>query len=574
MTTGCTPKYNQQTRELRDQLEKLNTEHAELSRNEKRLAAIAKRSQAADVTMASDNRDRPAPRERIPYNSEVQRAQTALNRKIAALEEFYAKGERMKRSGPQKVYSAIRDTFMASILASFKVYGKLAGAVGAGHVSSLIADATRTAAKTLIPGVRGIANQAPRYGVGINPRALAARAKGAVEAPREAYNQMKYGQAAMESAHGKINKMSDEYFTFAGTLKDAWQTPGLMNKISETARTVSSYVGRTHAAEKEFLVQPERRETEYRVSEHLAKSLKEQGLSQEEAQHYMTQDTVQAAIGARAVERGYDAKMQGKNAINTGIDAMVGTWARSKNAGANFGAFLFNMIEPVRKIGMNIADRQLHNLGGSAYALREAMGKDKMTPERADYIMENIGRQGVGAAMLAIGALYYTKFGGVPGVFSKKDSPRKKDEEGNLLKPGESEWVGTEAFHSAEFGLLQIGASMADVYHKEYGRKKGPQLAIDTILSPVGNWFIRTIPYTDTARRWAATAYRGRGEKEGLPGTVSEIAGNMAGGFIPGAVRNVAQWTDDRPGYYRPRNFAEQIEQGVPYLNQNVPKRP
>ena len=386
-------------------------------------------------------------------------------------------------------------------------------------------------------------------------------------------NQVKYGQAAMESAHGKINKMSDEYFTFAGTLKDAWQTPGLMNKISETARTVSSYVGRTHAAEKELLVQPERRETEYRVSEHLAESLKKQGLSEEEARNYMSQETVQAAIGARAVERGYDAKMQGKNAINSGIDANIGVWQRSKSAGANFAAFVFNMIEPVRKIGMNIADRQLHNIGGSAYALREAMGKDKMTPERADYIMENIGRQGVGATLLTIGALYYTKFGGVPGVFSKKDSPKKKDEAGNLLKPGESEWVGTEMFHSAEFGLLQIGASMADVYNKEYGRKKGAQLAIDTFLSPVGNWFIRTIPYTDTARRIAQTAYQGRGQKEGLPGTLSETAGNLAGGFVPGAVRNVAQWTDPRPGYYRPRNFAEDVEQGVPYLNQNVPKR-
>jgi len=301
--------------------------------------------------------------------------------------------------------------------------------------------------------------------------------------------------------------------------------------------------------------------------------MEKDGKTPEQIEQFMQRESTQAAISTKALERAYESKMQGKNPLSSSVDALVGTLDKSDNVGANFLGFLIKTIVPVRKVGVNVVKQGTSLMAGGVKALVAGFKKGEMTPERADYIMKNIGQQGAGAALLTAGILFYNKFGGVPGVFSKKDQPAQKDATGNVIKPGEAEGFGSEAFHGAPAAIIQIGASMAQVFQKEHGKEKGADLALDVALKPTLNWMIRTIPYTDQARRYANTLEYGRARKGGLVAGVEQIAGDTARSMtIPGVVQQYAAEQDKFKGFRKPRNVKEDIELGIPGLRENVPK--
>lgn len=574
MSSKCTPEYNDKTRAMMDELEKLKAQAHEVARNIARERQLNKQSEELRAKRDAGDTSRPPKREPPVYDERVTHALIERNRLRNQVENLIAKGDRLNRSPVQKILGTVHDVQMAMILASLHVFKKLGYAVGGGHVGSLIADTTRSVAKHVVPGLKGIAEQAPQYGRGLDLDALKARWQGIKEAPRQALNQLQHGEATREEAFGNSGRLTDEYMTFAGTLADALKTPGVLNKVSETTRALAGYVGRTHAAEKEFLAQPEFREGLVRESKSMVADLEKQGMTPEQIAAVMTKESTQAAIGTKALERAYKSKMQGKNSFSSAVDAMIGTLDRSDSGAANFAGFLIKTLFPIRKVGVNIAIRQSQHLVGGAKALVAAFKKGEMTPERADYIMENVGRQGVGAALLTAGILYYNKFGGVPGVFSKKDQPQQKDAEGNPIKPNEADGFGTEAFHGAEFALLQIGASMMQVFQKEHGKEQGTDLALDVVLKPTLNWYVRTIPYTDAFRRWTNTMEYGRARKEGVVAGLGEIAGDTARSMVvPGVVQQYAAEHDDYKGFRHPRNIKEDIQLGIPGQREKVPKK-
>lgn len=576
MSDICTPEFNDQTRKMQERVKALREQLKETQRDATRLAQVEKQSAAYRERIQSGDTSRQTKPEAKPYGEAVQNAIAERNRLRSQVEELLAKGDRLNRTAAQKILGIAHDIGMAAILSSLHVFPKLAYAVLGGHVGSLIADTTRSVAKAIIPGVRRIAEQSPQYGMGLDADALAGRWKGFLEGYKGAKEQLKYGQAMREAVYGNASRMSDEYMTHVGTMSDALKTEGALNKTAEVVRQAAGYVGRTHAAVKEFLAQAEFREAIVRESKSMAAQMKAKGMTPEQIQHVMSQESTMAAIGAKALERAYESKMQGKNALSSGVDAMVGTLDRSKNPFMNALGFLFKRAFPVRKVGVNIAIRQTENLAGGAKALVESMRKGKMTHERADYIMKNIGRQGVGAAMLTAGILYYQHLGGVPGVFKKKEQPEIKDAQGNPVKPGEGEGVpfGTAPFHGAEFALMQIGASMAQVFQKEHGKEKGFDMALDVALKPTMNWFWDTIPYTGQLSRWQKTAAMGRGRTGGMPAAAGQIAGDtIRSSVIPGVVQQYAAAQDPYKGFRRPRNIKEDIEMGIPGLRENVPKR-
>lgn len=574
MTDICTPDFNDQTRKMQERVKELREQLKATQRDATRLTQVEKQSAGYREKIATGDTTRPQKPEPKPYGEAVLNAIAERNRLRSQVEELLAKGDRLNRTVAQKILGIGHDIGMAAILASLHVFPKLAYAVAGGHVGSLISDATRSVAKAVIPGVKRIAEQSPQYGQGLNWDALKGRWQGVKEAPKEILNQLKYGQALREAAFGNASRMSDEYMTHVGTMTEAIRTEGALNKTAEVVRQAAGYIGRTHAAVKEFLAQAEFREGVARESKFLANKFKEQGMTPEQVQHVMSQESTQAAIGTKALERAYESKMQGKNALSSSVDAMVGTLDRSKNPFINSLGFLFKRAFPVRKVGVNIAIRQTEHLAGGAKALVESMRDGAMTPERADYIMKNIGRQGVGAALVTAGILYYQQIGGVPGVFSKKDAPQLKDAQGNAIKPGESEGFSSETFHGAELSLLQIGASMAQVLQKEHGKEQGLDLALDVALKPTLNWYARTIPYTDQFRRWTNTMQMGRGRTGGVTAGLGEIAGDtLRSSVVPGVVQQYAASQDPYKGFRRPRNITEDVKMGIPGLREEVPKR-
>lgn len=573
MSDKCTPEYNAETKRLMDELAILEERARVVRRNAAREKQLHKQSAALREKIKTGDVSRPPKKESPEYDEGVTEALLERNKLKHQVDNLIAKGDRLGRSHTQKVLGVIHDLQMASILASLNVVKHLGWAVVGGHMMNIGADVTRSLARH-IPGIKGIAEQAPQYGHGVTLEAYKARLQGLMEAPREAKNQILRGESSQESAFGKTNRMSDEFLTFSSSLADAIHTPGLLNKVSETIRAGASFVGRSHAAEKEFLTRPFFREAVVRESRFLINKLQKEGHTPEEIKAIMDTEATRAAIGAKATERAYYEKMQNKTAFTSSVDALIGTLNRSDSAGANFLGFLLETAFPIRKVPINVAIQASSLLAGAPKAFVAALRRGEMTPERADYIMRNIGQQGVGAALLAIGMIYYDKFGGVPGVFGKKDQPKRLDSEGQQIEPGAAEGLDAAAFHGAPMAMMQVGASMASIFQQDFGHKQGLDFATDVALRPTLNWYIRTIPYSDQFRRWKNTEELGRGRKEGFVAGVGQIAGDTARSvMVPGFVQQYARATDPFQGYRKPRNIAEDIKTGIPGLRETVPKR-
>lgn len=560
MSDICTPEFNDQTRKMQDRVKELREQLKATQRDYTRMTQLDK--QAASLKNVAGPYSRVKKPGTGEYGEPVKARQLEIDRLKRQAEELLAKGDRLNMSRAKKVMAISHNIQMAFILASKTVYEHLAFAVGGGHVGSLVADATRSVARH-IPGVKGLAEQAPRYGTGLSWQAMKDRAQGLREAPRQAWNQVWNGASDRELPFSST-KHTDEFYNYLGTIADALKTPGALDKTLEVTRAIGGKVGGTHAAVKEFLTQPEFREEIGRQSRHLVKGMEKNGATTEQIAQFMNRESTQAMLSAKGVARAYTEKMQGKNVWNSSVDRWIGTLRNSNSTLANGLAWAFDMVEPIRKIGVNIADRQVSNLAGAFRALPDIFKKGEMTPERADQIMFNIGRQGVGATMVAVGMLYYTKMGGVPGTFKKKDQPKYKDSSGGEIKPGDSEFLPGSAFHGDVFGLLQIGASMAQVYQKEYGKENGAALALDALGRPTYNWFQRTIPYTDTARRISNTLDYGRGHgKYGNPWW--EVLGNVTrSATVPGFLQRKAADDDPYKGFRTPHNIPQDIEMGIP----------
>ena len=565
----CTPEFDDKTREMMARVKELREQLKATQRDATRLQQLEKQSAQFREKIAAGDTSRPEKRQPIEYGDAVMRAMADRNRLRMQVEDLIAKGDRLNQSSAKKVMGIVHDLGMASILASAHVYKKLAWAVGETHVGSLTSDVTRSAARH-VPGIKQIAEQSPQYGRGVDLDALKARWQGIKEAPKEALNQLRHGMASREAAFGNPVHSSNEFFTHAGRLADALATPGALNKTMEVTRHVAGIVGRTHAAEKEFVAQPEWREGIARETKFLVQRMMKEGKSADEINRTMQSEAVQAAIGTKALERAYDSKLQGKNALSSGVNALISGLDKSNSTPMNFLGFLLKRVFPVRNVPVNAVIRGTDYLAGGVKAALEAARKGDMTRERADYIMRSIGRQGTGAALMLAGWVFYQSFGGIPGVLSKKQQQR--DENGEKINPGEGAGLGSEAFHGPEAAVVQIGASMAQLFHKEYGKEKGTELALDVLTKPTANWMLRTIPYTDTPRRWKNTMEYGRARKGGITAGLGQIvAENLRSILVPGVVQQYAAAQDPRNNYPEPRNMWEDIASGIPGLRENVP---
>jgi hypothetical protein len=575
MTSQCTPEYNAKTRDMMDQLEKLKATARKLAKpevqNKTRLTQLGKQEESLKAKVDAGHAEKSPPREKPVYNEAVFKQQAKVNELKRQIDALVQRGERLNRSPAMKVTGTILDTQRAAILATLHVFKKLGYAVGGGHLSSILADATRSGVRHIIPSV---AAQAPRYGKGLNFDALKERARGLKEAPVTALQQLTEGHASREAGYIPSSDYLQGMDHITKMFKDAANAPGALNKIAETARATASAVGRTHAAEKEFLTQPEYRESLARRFDHANDMLEKEGVPLDKRQEILGRESTHMAINAKAVADAYDAKMQGKNALNQGVNLWLSRLEKSNNTAYQMAAAVFRFFEPIRNIGVNIA---VHYSGHAVGALKAAGSairwRNGMTEEHAEYIMKNAGQQGAGIALMAAGALFYNQLGGIPGVFSKKDQPKEKDATGNDIQPGEGIGVGTEAFHGAGMAQMQVGASMMQIFEKEYGKEKGAQLAFDVWAKPNWAWFTRNLWFADTVRRTYNTVAYGRGAKARGPEVFGEVAGNQLRSLIPAQLQAVARDEDPRKGYPKPRNIKEDIESGIPGLRKNVPVR-
>jgi hypothetical protein len=557
-----------------------------VAKNKAAITRLGKREKELSRQLAENDFPEEGAGKRTPpnYSEEVKQARLRVRELENQIEFHVQKGERLNAPWHKKLMGAVHAGHLFNIFTSYLVHKKLAAAVLGGHAKEFLSSGTISVLK-MIPAIARIAEMSHDYGAGMTAAGLKARygalgglikdtAHGIVtlQAKGAALETLKHGASKLEMALGDPGKMSDAAYSHLGTLTEAMQTEGKMGKAAEVARVLAAYPARSHGFIKQFLSHPAYYESLANQRIQMGKALKKAGLTDAEIESHMNLESVQASMQDRAMARAYDEKMQGKNRWNDAMIAHIRDLEKSDHPFANAVAFIERSLLPVARVGPNVFKQGTSLLFGGVKAALEAAGKGEMTPDRADYIMKNIGSQGVGAILVATGAVFADQIGGVPGA-----EPKKKKQPGDTeepIKPGDASLfgldVGAEAFHGAPAAMLQIGASLRHLYQDEM--KMSKDQSINATLISLGSasgktlwhWGIRTLPITDQIRRISNTLDYGRRHgKDGNPW--SEVGGNVLRSMlVPTGLQQYAQATDPNQHYTRPRNVKEDIEQGLP----------
>jgi hypothetical protein len=554
----------------------------------KNKAALARlKNREAELTHQLETNDFTGPPKKtytLKPNEEVQAAQQRVKEAENKIELAMRKGERINASPYKKALDLATALTRFMIFTSLHVFKKLGYAVGGGHTHAFLSDAMVSLAKT-VPAIRRLAEKAPDYGAGLTVAGQKARygalatqigktAKGIATLTAEGgpLETLKHGASKLELAGGHAANASDAYYAYIGTLSDALATPGKINKALEITHYGLSMPARLHGFEKQFLSNPAFWQSKTNQAIQITRAMEKAGHTPEEIDAFIKHPTTEAVTDARALARNYEEKMQGKNRWNDAILSWVSQLDRSKNPVAQTIAAVFHQALPVARIGANVVKQgsSIFPGGGLIKAGIERLQGGEMTPERADYIMKNIGAQGTGFVLMGLGMVYSELFGGVPGAEAKK---KVAPGETTPLQPGKADLggmpVGGEAFHGGPFAMTQIGAGIVHVYEQEM--KLNHEDAVNAALYSVGtnlaNWAERTLPITDQMRRIDNTLTYGRNHgKAGNPWM--EVLGNqLRTMFIPTGLQQVAEEEDPDKRFLRPTNLKQDIIGGIPGKN-------
>jgi hypothetical protein len=513
----------------------------------------------------------------VNWSEEVKKEQIRRRNLEQVVEREIEKAERLGGSKYKRTLGLLHDTHLFNIFTSGLVHLKLGAAVLGGHAHAFTSRGAVSLAR-LIPALNEIALKSQTHGAGLTKEGFKARYGGETWAGtlRAMKEVMQHGASKLELAYGDPHQASDAHLAHIGTLSDALKTDGRLNQASEVFRWAASMPARTHGLVKQMLAHPEFWNSVADQRNLIQQRLKAANWSDEAIQKHLNLESTQDAIHTKAMADAYESKMQGKNKWNDQLVGLIGALEKKDTPFNNTLSFVLRSILPVARVGPNVFKQGTSLLFGGLKALHEAkFGKDahggrEMTPERADYIMKNIGAQGTGIAMAMIGAIFHDQLGGIEGT-------EKKGEEGEV-KPGEAHVggldVGKLAFHGAPTAMLQMGASLVKVFQEEQ-KGKSSSNAIDATLnalgsggvalgSTAGNWAERTLPYTDQARRIYNTVRYGReGGRAGNPW--EEVAGNqLRSMLVPTGLQQYAAWQDPEKGFPKSKSIAQDIESGLP----------
>ena len=605
MNPGCTPEFNEETRKMLAQLEQLKAQHAELSKTASRIDQVIKQNEGLRQRVESNDKSRPAKREPKEYNSqELDKAILDRKRLQSQVEELVSKGDRLNQSNAKRIADAITNVHMLNIFTSPFVYPKLGAAVVGGHALA-VGQAGAISLAKLIPSFRRIADLSGRHGAGLTIEGLKARfGEGLATAPKAMKEALLQGQSNIEAAHGDVAHSTDAYWGHIGTLKDALSNELGKDKFFEATRVITSYPGRSHGVIKQLLSNPEFYQARADRGIQLVKQLINQGMTEAEAKSFTKLETTQAMIDGMAMKDAYESKMQGKNIASDAIIGAINRATHSDNPVVNAMGFIAKNIMPVARVGANVFKQGTSLIAGGAKAaamnmkvrsevakaLKEAPSnadaaaiyRKVMTPERADYIIKNVGQNLVGIpAFMALGMLFNKYLGGIPGAV-KVPKSAYSDENSDVLKPDEAKIgnvpVGAWGFHGAPMAMMQIGAGIVKVFQQEM--KGSNKNAVDAALTALGsnlwNWTERTVPELDVARRTEQTLkYARGGERKHYPygNPWGQVLGDQIRSQVePLGLQQWAQHTDPYKGFRSPRSLKEDMMLGIPGQRENVPK--
>jgi len=552
-------RYNDLKRALRDPAVQRDATRAKQLQSQ--LSDIKSRIQRKDFS-PPDKREKPV------YGEAVQHLQLQIAKAKNELNALATRQERLNDTPLGKTLRTIVDAKIFNILASVSVYKKLAGAVVTRNASQIGEEALGTVLAKL-PGLRKYAAYSPRYGGRGFWAGMGEFGKGLKDAFARAKEDLQQNQNKWDILYGH-KRVSQEFTDFSGRMGDAIRTPGGLNKAMETAHAGARFIGGTHAAMKEFVSEPEMRVAQMQIGRYTREQLLKKGMTPEAIEEYMGRESTMASVQAQAYEHALESKFQGKNTLTQAINSTLARWEKTGGIPGKIAAFLAKEEYPVRGIPVNIAKELLTSYPFGAFkAMAKAMRfdtlKEEGKPAAADYIMKNLRKQGVGIATLALGGYLQSQLGGVPHAEKKDKSAPVKP--GEAMVAGQN--VGTQIMHGPVPELMEMGASLARVYRREYG-SRGFTAFLESLAQVYPTLALQSITYTDQPMRQARTVENA--QKYDHRAGYDKLLGEMIrSNVVPAAVQQAARAYDPYQGFRNARNIPEDVKLGVPGLREQVP---
>lgn len=529
--------------EARDRIRqaKRDLKDADATRNAVRQKQLRKDIVELELRMAKGEFEK-GKRQPYAYNEATQQLLADRNFLRRKFDRMAAEAKHQASSKPHKLMSTLLSFRRAMLLSSIQTLGKLTAAASYRVALGPIEHGVQGALGQL-PGLRGIAAKAPTEG------RFSARAEGhAIKQTfsRDTLRDMKakllHGEAVNDLLYGKFHASLHPFLELVGNLHAALKTPAERNAFAR-AQTLAA--------------------------EHETRRVFDAGMSPAEVADHMASPAMQALLGARAFEESQRAVLKNKNFVNSAYSMLhhaldnAGAEGSAERTAGKTTARVLDYVFPIVKVPTNFAlESTSYALGAAKAAVQliAAKGVKNLTPEQADYIMRNLGKQTIGAALMAIG-WYNAKQVGT--FYQSGDNKRHgRPEEGSAF--GIPKW----ALDTPAGMLLTIGATMhridAGIPKARGGIAKGTGGVGNAVLANVRG-VAGSVPFFGEPGRIASdftsTDSLGKG-----------LGKELASAVVPPDVRRLATHQDN--GKKRdPKNFLDELKAGVPGLRQQVPEK-
>lgn len=434
-------KPSERVAELRKQVQQLmkqngiNREYSE----EKALATLKTRlkNREAELQEKLDTGNFEKKERRITQpDEEAMNLKANINKLKNKVDVEIKKRELASRSKYKKALDFAATMRRTMLLTGIKVLGKLSTAALSRTIISPIEEITGGVMSQL-PLLSKISKQAPREGK-FNPSAE-------VKAISQWWQKATYKDMREIIKSGK------------GTLD-------LLHGKEDIPPSVLDFFGQLHQA----LKQPAKRNEYFRSFEKRMDFAEKNGVD-------IMDPMVQATISTQAYMDANRAIFMQDNIATKAYKSFISSLERGGNVGETAATGL-KIILPIVKVPTNYVGEVTSYAGGYAKALPligKALikGTKSLTPEQSDYVMRNLKKGSLGAAMIALG---YFNASAIGGYYQRGEKREEGDvKAGGLRLFGEDmpKWM----VHTPLFEMLQIGATLKRVQNKyeEKGKEEG-----------------------------------------------------------------------------------------------------
>jgi hypothetical protein len=485
---------------------------------------------------------KPEPSARLVYDSEGEALKLKRDQLKRQADVEIRRLERQNRTNAQKAADFMLKFRRAVLLSSVKTIGKLTAAASGRAITTPIEEGIGTVLSKA-PGLRRVSEMAPREG------------KGSLAAEGAATSAM-FSRGMLREAKETLTGEGGLAVRFGSAVAETPELIDLFGRVHGALKTPAKYSEFFRAVEKRSSF--ERRE----AIRH--------GMTPEEADAHLQKPEIQAAVLGKSYEDASRAILMNDNGA-VSFYRMGLKFAESRGGLGKAVSKGMQFMLPIVKVPTNYVFESTSYAAGGGKALASIVwNKGVRSPEQADYVMRALKKQGVGAALLAVGYLNADSIGGYYQPGDNKDE--KKPKAGTVRVFGYD--MPRFLMHTPALEMLQIGATIRRVADRE--REKQGDAPLASGAEAAGWGLAEEIPFVGTPLRTAETFKRGGG--------LRKFAGeNVRSMLIPPDVQGVAREglpftrgalgdvdSEGSPVKRYPQGFFETIEEGVPGLRKRL----